>query len=64
MVSSNPFVSGQVDGHDLMVRDVNDRLARVKQFDLQQCEQALLVSGLQLSVRRAIEVRRRKLGGK
>lgn len=57
----NPFFSGFHHEKAFYIVDAKDRIARVKQFTLEQCQAALKVSSLQSTVATAIEVRIRKL---
>lgn len=58
----SPFFSVQPGGHVLGHVDVNGRLQALKQFDKDQCQQALeRTDGLQATVRKALEARIRKL---
>lgn len=57
----NPFYAYSVDDRDFFHVSAEDRLRRVKDFDLDQCHAALQVDGLQSTVRQAIERRVRKL---
>lgn len=58
-----PFDSGYDYDNPLMTCSVADRLQRVKNFNLQECEAALVNNsiGLQKTVRLAVECRIRKL---
>jgi hypothetical protein len=62
-MSDNPFIT-RTPGHNggpTYYYDADSRLARVKEFNLTQLNQALMVEGLQKSVKTAIERRIRKL---
>lgn len=61
MSKQNPFYSGTYNGHDCYCMSADDRLKRVADFDLATCIVALELSGLQSTVRKAIERRIRKL---
>lgn len=62
-MSDNPFVTRipGLNGAPTYYYDADSRLARVKEFNLCQLNQALAVEGLQKSVKQAIERRIRKL---
>lgn len=57
----NPFEAGTYDGRTYYHADGESRLRAVKAFDEAQCRAALKLADLQVAVRRAIEVRLRKL---
>ncbi len=57
----NPFYAGNYNGHDVYTITTEDRIQIVRTFSREQCEAALQVTGLQTTVKRAIEVRMRKL---
>lgn len=57
----HPFHAGYFNGHETMHLVVEDRLRCVRNFTVEQCEAALKLADLQKTVRRAIEVRLRKL---
>lgn len=59
--NTNPFWAGTYNGHDVYTVTTDDRVQKVKGFSREQCEAALQVKGLQATVRRAVEVRIRKL---
>lgn len=61
MTRQSPFYSGTYNGHDCYCISADDRVKRVADFDLETCREALKVSGLQSTVRQAIERRIRKL---
>lgn len=61
MNSKHPFYSGTYNGHDCFCMSADDRVNRVADFDLQTCQAALALPGLQSTVRHAIERRIRKL---
>lgn len=61
MSHQNPFYSGTYNGRDCFCMCADDRVQRVAEFDLVQCEAALQVSGLQSTVKQAIQRRIRKL---
>lgn len=58
----SPFFSVQPGGHVLGYVDAAGRLQALKQFDMDQCQRALdHTDGLQITVRKALESRIRKL---
>ena len=59
--ATNPFFAGTYLGRAMYALAADDRLRRVAEFDKSQCEAALLVPGLQKTVRTAIERRLRAL---
>lgn len=61
MTKQNPFYSGTYNGRACYCISADDRVRRVADFDLETCREALNVSGLQSTVRQAIERRIRKL---
>ena len=61
MTGSNPFLTKQYGDRWLGPVTVEDRVRMVAGFDADQCAAALLVPGLQKSVKTAIERRQRKL---
>lgn len=58
---NNPFYAGQHFGRASYHQSAEDRIQQVRTFNLEQCEQALRVEGLQKSVIKAIDRRRRQL---
>lgn len=60
MINGNPFLSESY-GHVSGALDTKSRLDKVKRFNLEECEAALKVDGLQKSVEKAIHSRIRKL---
>lgn len=61
MNGSHPFYSGTYNGHDCYCVTSEDRIKRVREFDLETCRRALLLPDLQSTVRKAIECQARKL---
>jgi len=59
---ANPFYARTYCGIDSYWLDAESRLARVREFDSDQCLAALKVEDLQKTVRLAIECRIRRLG--
>jgi len=60
----NPFFAGIYDGGPFYDLDGVSRIERAQRFNRYQCRRALLVKGLQKTVRIAIERRMRKLEAK
>lgn len=61
MKHSNPFLTKQYGDRWLGPATVEDRVRMVAGFGAEKCAAALLVPGLQKSVKTAIERRQRKL---
>lgn len=61
MSKDHPFYSGTYNGNDCYCMTAEDRVNRVSQLDLDTCRRALQLSGLQSTVRSALERRVRKL---
>lgn len=61
MKSRHPFYSGTYNGRDCYCMTADDRVNRVAGFDLETCQDALKIGGLQATVKQAIERRMRKL---
>lgn len=59
----NPFYAGSYCGQPFFRNSVEDRLDRVKEFTVAECQAALQVRGLQQTVERAIRRRLKKLEG-
>lgn len=57
----NPFYTGSFNGRAFYDVSAEDRIQRVRTFDLEQCEQALAVEDLQKSVAQALQRRLRQL---
>lgn len=57
----NPFVAGIYDGHRTYYTGTEDRLTALKSFSREQCEAALQINELQVTVANAINARLRKL---
>lgn len=58
----NPFRYRMYDGREVETTSADDRVKKVKDFSLEQCNAALAVTGLQKSVERAVFARIRALG--
>ena len=58
----NPFRHRMWDGMEVETTSADDRVRKVKDFNLDQCNAALSVRGLQKSVERAVHARIRALG--
>lgn len=61
MIDGNPFLEKGYKGMVYGAVDAQSRLDMVKHFNLEQCEAALKVEGLQKSVEKAVQSRMRKL---
>lgn len=61
---NNPFFAGYHDGRPTEWIDVESRLGLVRDFNLDQCWNALIVPGLQKTVEKAVRRRMRKLDPK
>jgi len=61
MNTSNPFECGCYDGRVVQVCNAEERVRMVRGFTWAQCEDALLLEGLQKTVVHAIQVRLRAL---
>lgn len=61
MIGGDPFLRKGWNGMVTGAIDTKSRLDMVKRFNLEQCEAALKVDGLQKSVEKAIHSRMRKL---
>jgi hypothetical protein len=57
----HPFYCATYNGHDFFSQTVDDRIKAVAAFDIDTCQRALAVDGLQNTVRKAIERRIRML---
>jgi hypothetical protein len=57
----NPFKASKYGNVQTYYMGSDDRIRHVKEFGLKECEVALRLRGLQKTVRRAIEIRVRKL---
>jgi hypothetical protein len=60
----NPFKAAKYGNVQTYYMVAGDRLRRVKEFSLEECEAALRVRGLQMTVRRAIQSRMRAIKNK
>jgi len=60
-VNRDPFYVGRFSGHDSFTVDAQGRLDAVKQFTAAECRAALKLTGLQKTVRLAVERRLRRL---
>lgn len=58
----NPFRHRMWDGQEVETTSADDRISKVKNFTLDQCNAALAVTGLQKTVERAVQARLRSLG--
>ncbi len=58
----NPFRYHLSDGTEVETMSADDRVKKVGSFNLDQCNAALAVSGLQRVVERAVHSRMRALG--
>ncbi|PTQ70390.1 hypothetical protein [Pseudomonas sp. GV071] len=61
MSNSHPFYAGTYNGNDCYCMTADDRVKRVAEFNLEQCQAVLNLPGLQTTVRAAAERRIRKL---
>lgn len=61
MKRRDPFITGEFDGRPIGAVSAQDRIAMVRNFDLDQVETALGMQGLQAAVVVALERRQRKL---
>jgi hypothetical protein len=57
----NPFKAAKYGNVQTYYTVAGDRLRRVKEFSLEECEAALRLRGLQTTVRKAVESRMRAL---
>ena len=61
MSTKNPFSTGTWMGHEMEAVDTDSRIRMVRNFNKDQCQRALLVTGVQKTVADAIHRRLRKL---
>ena len=61
MQRNDPFMTGQWGGQPVGAVGADDRISMVKNFDLEEIDQALRVQGLQKTVIAALNRRRRQL---